>query len=120
MSPSGRITVTRTDADDVGQRRIVIDVDGDRVAQLAVGDTVVRDVPPGRHRVKADNTMFRKSLEIEVAPGEEVKLAAANRPGFMSWMIFVLGAGPLYLRFQRVSGPGASSGDVSPGPAAPR
>ncbi len=101
MSASGRITVTRTDADDVGQRRILIDVDGKRVAQLAAGDTVTTPVAPGRHRVRADNTMFRKALEVDVAPGEDVRFAAANRPGFMSWMIFVLGAGPLYLRFVR-------------------
>jgi hypothetical protein len=101
-----RITVTRPVAGDVGFREIYVSVDGGRNAILAPGDSTTSEIEPGRHRVRAHNTLFRKTHEIEVRPGEHVHFVAVNRPGIGTFgPMAVLGAGLLYLTFKRVPGP---------------
>ncbi len=98
----GRITVTRTDEDDVGgPRHILVRIDDGPDIRLAAGQTLSRPLAPGAHRVRADNTLFRKTLEFDLAPGEHVRFGTANLEGFLTWLVWVLGTGPLYLRFER-------------------
>jgi hypothetical protein len=97
-----RITVSRTSPEDVGFREIFVSVDGSENAVLEPGDSTTREVEPGRHRVRAHNTLFRKTHEIDVKPGEHVRFIAVNRAGFGTFgPMAVLGAGLLYLRFER-------------------
>jgi hypothetical protein len=50
---AARITVSRKHADDVGDRQIIISVDGDKIATLLFGQEVTRDLVLGPHRIKA-------------------------------------------------------------------
>jgi hypothetical protein len=84
---------------------ITVWLDGERLAVLMPGESVTRETPPGRHRLKAFNTLLRKSVELDVAPGEEVRMVASNRAGFGTLLFAMLGVGPLYVGLERDASP---------------
>ncbi len=97
------ITVRRKSREDVGYRDIYVDLDGEQIAILHAGEEVTRDVKPGRHRLKAHNTLFRKTLDVTLAPGEHATFSVINKAGFGTYSVlaFFLGGGPLYLTLER-------------------
>jgi hypothetical protein len=100
--PSARVTVSRKDARDVRDRQIVVSIDGQRFGTLLFGHEVTRDVPPGPHRIRAHNTLFWKTLEVDLHPGEHARFITINRAGTGTFSLLgLLGAGPLYLTFER-------------------
>jgi hypothetical protein len=59
-------------------------------------------VKAGPHRLRAHNTLFWKTLQIVLRPGEHAKFTTINRTGTISFgLLFMLGAFPLYLTFER-------------------
>jgi hypothetical protein len=97
-----RVTIMRTHPSDVRDRQIMVSLDGEPVATLLFGDTVTRDVPAGPHRLRAHNTLFWKTLELDLRPGEHARVVAINRAGWGTYSLLgLLGAGPLYLTFER-------------------
>jgi len=99
-----RITVERTSPADVKQRQIIVKLDGEEFATLMHGETATREVPPGEHRIKFDNTWVWKNLDIKLAEDEHLKFRVINRAGRLTWwMVGVLGAGPMYLTVERDS-----------------
>jgi hypothetical protein len=97
METSARLTVTRAHPRDTGQRHVLVYVDDRKVGALLPGQSLTREVAAGRHRVKAHNTLFGKTLEVSVEAGGHARFRTANVPGPLSWLIFVLGAGPVYV-----------------------
>ena len=95
------ITVSRTSPDDVGQRQVILTLDGRPWETLSNGATATRDIRPGRHTLKADNTLFRKSVEFDAAAGEHIRFTVANVNGPGTWIFLMVGAPILYLRLQR-------------------
>ena len=101
-APKARITVVRRHATDVRDRQIIVSVDGARLGTLLFGDTATAEVEPGAHRVRAHNTLFWRTLDVDLQPGEHARFVAINRPGFGTYSLLgLLGAGPLYLTFER-------------------
>ena len=100
-----RLTVHRTSAEDARQRQVILSLDGERLATLLFGQRVTRDIAPGRHWLRANNTLVWKTVAFEVAPGEDVHFVIVNRaaPGMM-WMVALLGAGPMFVSVERVAG----------------
>ena len=97
-----RITIIRKDPKDVGDRQIVVSVDGEPMATLLFGAEASREVPPGDHRVRAHNTLFWKTHDIVLQPGEHARFKAVNRAGWAAFgFLMVLGAAPLHLTFER-------------------
>ena len=97
-----RITVTRKDPRDIQDRQIVLSLDGEPLATLLYGREVTREVPPGRHRLRAHNTLFWKTIDLDLAPGELARFKVINRAGTGTFsMLGLLGAGPLFLTFER-------------------
>jgi hypothetical protein len=97
----GRLTVARTMAEDLGQRNVDVYVDGQRIGSLKAGETLEREIAAGRHVLKAHNTLVGKTAEFEVAAGQHVRFEAGNVAGFGTWLVFVLGAGPVYVALRR-------------------
>ena len=103
MQPSS-VTITRTDAADFGQRQLVITLDGERLGDLFFGDSISREVAPGPHTLRVSNTLVWKTVSFEVKPGEQVRFAAINRAGRLTYpMLVIFGAGPLYLTVKRLT-----------------
>jgi hypothetical protein len=99
---SARIIVSRTAVDDVRTRQLVVSIDGAKVATLLYGEAVSREVTPGPHRLRIHNTLVWKTVELDLADGEEARFTAINVAGFGTVsMLGLLGAGPLYVRVLR-------------------
>jgi len=97
------ITVRRTSKADVGYRDIYVSLDGGEPAILHSGDEVAWDVTPGKHQIRAHNTLFRKTAEVELSPGERATFTVINKAGFGTYSVlaFFVGGGPLYLSLTR-------------------
>jgi hypothetical protein len=96
------ITVNRTSPEDVGFREVFLLVDGTEVAVPSHGESVTHELPAGPHRIRAHNTLFWKTHDIVLQPGEHARFTAANRAGWGTFgILLMLGAAPLYLTFER-------------------
>ena len=103
VSETATITIERRSPADVKTRQLVVSVDGEKIATLLWGDSAVRDVAPGRHRIRVHNTLVWKTLEVDLAADEEAVIEAINRTGaFTYFLVTALGAGPLYVSLRRV------------------
>jgi hypothetical protein len=97
-----RITITRRDPADVRDRQVVVSLDGQSFGTLMYGEDVSREVPPGPHRLRAHNTLFWKTVNLDLAPGEHARFRAVNRAGVGTYSLLgLLGVGPLFLTFER-------------------
>jgi hypothetical protein len=98
------ITVSRNAPNDVGFREIYLSVDAEQIAILNYGESITHELPAGPHRIRAHNTLFWKTHDIVLQPGEHARFVAINRAGFgtFGFMMF-LGASPVYLTFDRVA-----------------
>ena len=96
------ITVARTSIDDVGFREVFFLVDGIEVAVLSHGESITHELPAGPHRVRAHNTLFSKTHDVVLRPGEHARFTAVNRAGWGTFgLLMLLGAAPIYLTFER-------------------
>ena len=97
------VTTTRTSTADLKTRQLIVWIDGRRVATLLWGDSVTCELEPGPHRLRVSNTLFRKTVDFSVSPGEQVFFEAINHFGPGSVLLTMLfGAGPLYLTVKRM------------------
>ena len=97
------ITVIRQSPDDAGFREIFVSLDGERLGMLRHGESLTADVPSGPHHIRAHNTLFWKTHRLVLKPGEHARFVAVNRAGWGTFgMLFLLGAMPVYLTFERV------------------
>ena len=97
-----RVTITRKDPADVKDRQVVVSLDGQSLATLMYGEEASREVPPGQHRLRAHNTLFWKTIDLDLAPGEHARFRAINRAGVGTYSLLgLLGVGPLFLTFER-------------------
>ncbi len=114
------ITLRRQATDDVGYREIYVYIDDRPAVVLRHNEVTTLEVEPGRHRLRATNTLFRKIVECTLAPGEHVTYLAANTAGrgtysFLSVFVGFIGAGPLYLTFERDDAHGGTAASPADG-----
>jgi hypothetical protein len=100
--PPARITIVRSHPKDVRDRQIVVSLDGEHIGTLLFGQRLTRETTPGKHRLRAHNTLFWKTHEVDLQPGEEARFIVINRAGAGTFSLLGLfGVGPLYLTFER-------------------
>ena len=105
-TPPCQLTITRPPPGEMGDPYpITVSLDGERIGLLTPGDSVTREMAPGRHRLRAYNTLMWKSVELDAQPGERLRYVVRNRPGFGTFLFALLGSGPLYVALER-AGPG--------------
>jgi hypothetical protein len=96
------ITVRRQSSEDAGVREIYVSVDGQEIAVLKNGQAVTKELPAGPHRLHAHNTLFWKTHDVVLQPGDHARFKAANVAGWAAFgFLMVLGAAPLKLIFER-------------------
>jgi hypothetical protein len=74
----GAIEIFRDTNDDVQDRWIRVSIDGMPDDILRYGETLRREVPPGTHRIKANNTLSRDAIEVDVAAQRTVRIRCHN------------------------------------------
>ena len=77
-------------------------MDGEDWVTLLYGRVASRELTPGQHTLKANNTLVRKTVTFDVRPGEHVRFQCINRAHWtgMLFMAF-LGAAVLTVRLER-------------------
>lgn len=109
---TARLTITRNQPHDIQDRPVRIWVDDERWDNIVYGKTLSRDIAPGRHRIKAHNTLFGTTLEFDAAPGEEVRIKCQN--GLSGGgMLMVLFMGVAYLRVRLEQEPSSALGALT-------
>ena len=96
------LTVTRNSAADFQDRQVFLFVDGEPWGKVKYGRPMTREIPPGHHKVRAFNTLFSHTLEIDAVPGEHVRLRCTNGLPTAGWlMIIFLHVTALCVRLER-------------------
>lgn len=99
---TGEITVTRQSPADAGIRQVVVTCDGQPFGTLLFGQTATRTVSAGRHCLRFDNTLVRKHLEVDIAPGGQARYSVVNRAALgTNALLATLGIGLMTLRVTR-------------------
>ena len=87
---SAMLTVSRNTAGDFQDRQVYLYVDEELWGKVRYGRPVTREIPPGHHKIRAFNTMFSHTLEIDAVPGEHVKLRCSNGLARGGWIMMVI------------------------------
>jgi hypothetical protein len=102
------ITVRRTAADDVQDRQVYLSLDGEEWGTLYYCHALTREIAPGRHILKANNTLVRRSVAFDVKPGEHVRFQCINRAHWTA-MVFMAFLGAAVLTVKLVREPSGES-----------
>ena len=98
------VTLSRTHPTDFKQREVIVRIDGGPKHQLLYGETETIEVQPGRHRLKAHNTLMWKNIDFSIEPGEHLEFLLINSGRWWTYgMAGVLGSAPLFLRVEKRS-----------------
>lgn len=104
MEETSKLVIVRDHPQDVQDRPVYLWIDGEKWdGVLRYGKTFERDLPPGRHRIKAHNTLFGHTVEFDAAPGETVRYRCENglTPGGIVMVLF-MGVAYLKVRLKRI------------------
>ena len=102
MSAAGKLLVRRPPPGGLGDPYpITIFLDGERRAVLMPGDSTALELAPGRHRLRAHNTLLSRTVQVESLAGEELRYLVRNRSGFWTVLVALLGTGPLSVAVER-------------------
>lgn len=100
---AARVIIRRTHADDVGQRQIYVRIDDGPTHTLRHGQDVTLEITAGPHALKANNTLYWKTVRFDAQAGEDVEFAVINRGGRTALgLLAVLGVGPIQLVIEEV------------------
>ena len=84
-----QLTITRNGKSDFQDRQVYLFVDDQPWGKVKYGREVTGEIAPGRHRVRAFNTLFSHTLEIDAAPGEHVRLRCTNSMPTAGWLMMI-------------------------------
>ena len=84
-----QLTITRNSANDFQERQVYLFVDDEPWGKVKYGRPVTREIEPGRHRIRAFNTLFSHTIEIEAVPGEHVRLRCSNAMPTAGWLMMI-------------------------------
>ena len=99
-----RITIARTSPRDVGDRQVFVRLDGGPSVALVYGERMTVELQPGRHQLKAHNTLMWRTVDFTVESGEHLEFQLVNWADWITMMLVMwLGTGPLYLTVERRS-----------------
>lgn len=98
---TARLSIHRSSPEDARQRQVILSLDGAEIATLLYGQHTTRQIPAGHHRLRANNTLVWKTIEFDVAPGDDLHVNIANRaaPGMLA-LVALFGAGPMYVTIE--------------------
>jgi hypothetical protein len=87
---TAQLTVTRNALRDFQDRQVYLYVDGEFWGKVKYNKALSREIPPGRHQVRAFNTLFSHTIEVDARPGEHVRLKCTNELGRGGWIMMVI------------------------------
>ena len=86
---NAQLTITRHGASDFQDRQVYLFVDEEPWGKVRYGKAVTREIAPGRHRVRAFNTLFSHTIDVHALPGEHVRLHCTNGMPTVGWLMMI-------------------------------
>ena len=77
-TPTGTIEIFRDTPGDIQDRWVRLFIDDEAAEILRYGETYRRELPAGRHRIKAHNTLSKDVIEVDVKEGQTVRIRCHN------------------------------------------
>jgi hypothetical protein len=84
-----QLTINRNSGSDFQDRQVFLFVDDEPWGKVKYGRPMTREIRPGRHKVRAFNTLFSHTLEIDAVPGEHVRLRCTNGMPRAGWLMLI-------------------------------
>ena len=84
-----QLTISRNTNGDFQDRQVYLFVDDEPWGKVKYGRPVTREIEPGRHRIRAFNTLFSHTIEIDAVPGEHVRLRCSNAMPTAGWLMMI-------------------------------
>ena len=83
---------------DFQDRQIYLWIDEEPLGKIRYGDAVTRAIQPGRHTVRVFNTLVSRTLAVDAAPGEVVRLQCGTGMPTAGWLMMMF----LHVTYLRV------------------
>jgi hypothetical protein len=96
--PDTTIIVTRSSPNDFQDRQIYLWIDDEALGKIRYGQAISKAIEPGRHTVRAFNTLFTREIAVEAAPGEQVRLTCGTGMPTAGWLMMIF----LHVTYLRV------------------
>lgn len=95
---NAKITLTRQHPNDFPDRQLQVFLNGEEWCRIRSGEAITRELAPGPYQVKVFNTMFTKTLDVDLRPGEHVRLRCSNGFPTAGWFLMLF----LHVTYLRV------------------
>jgi hypothetical protein len=83
------LTINRNSAADFQDRQVFLFVDEEPWGKVKYGRPMTREIAPGHHKVRAFNTLFSHTIEVDAVPGEHVRLRCTNGMPTAGWLMLI-------------------------------
>jgi hypothetical protein len=93
------VTISRAHPTDIGQRQVIVRLDDGPRIKMVFGDEITVELQPARHKLFVHNTLFWKTTDFSIEPGEHIEFIVINTARWWTaGVVGVLGSAPLFLR----------------------
>jgi len=89
VTPDTVIVVNRNSPHDFQDRQIYLWIDDEPLGKIRYGEAVVRRIEPGHHTVRVFNTLLTRTLSVDAAPGEQVRLQCGTGMPTAGWLMMM-------------------------------
>lgn len=86
---SAQLTIARHSEGDFQDRQVYLWVDGESWGKIKYGHALTREIPAGTHVIRANNTLFTRTLSVTARPGEHVRVRCHNGMPRAGWLMLV-------------------------------
>jgi hypothetical protein len=83
------LTITRNTSNDFQDRQVYVFVDGEQWGKIRYGQPLSREITPGTHTVRVNNTLLSDSIQFTANPGEHVRLRCYNGMPRAGWLMMI-------------------------------
>ncbi len=84
-----QLTVSRYEGDIFADRQIYLFVDDEPWGKVRYGDSITRELKPGLHKVRAFNTLFSRTIELDLRPAEHARVRCGNGFPRAGWLLMM-------------------------------
>jgi hypothetical protein len=98
LAPETAILVKRNSPHDFQDRQIYVWIDGEALGKIRYGEAISRPIEPGRHTIRVFNTLLSRTVTVDAAPGEQVRLQCGTGMPAAGWLMMMF----LHVTYLRV------------------
>ena len=87
--PETAIVLRRNSPHDFQDRQIYVWIDDEALGKIRYGAALRWPVEPGRHTIRVNNTLATRTLTIDAAPGEHVRVQCGTGLPTTGWLMMI-------------------------------